>query len=365
MGLAPAPGGPADRLVAALHHGEQGNGLADARMVLAAAVAAELALTEPVAAAIVVGSTALRRCSPRADLDIVVITAEAAGDDRFTTRWDDGTRVEIERLGRDDAMALTAGPGWVWELRNAARLGTGIPVFDPERFGAALAVRAAAMAPSAERLEATLRSVYDTLIELGGDAGGPAPDRRLDALRGCLDNLGLLALLEHPRRYQKPKWVLADLLHASEFDLVDALLVAYGIGDGDETAIAGTRHLIDEAYAIAGVPAHDDLLARGHAPEWAEASYVSRTLDDAEDLAASGRMVEAQYTALFAARLVAGVLGTEQTDDRDVVETFAAHELDCTYIALFPAPAADDHDLLVAALAAARDRRRALESSPA
>jgi hypothetical protein len=45
----------------------------------------------------------------------------------------------------------------------------------------------------------------------------------------------------------------------------------------------------------------------GHAPQYAHASYVSRTLDDAEALAASGRRLEAQYVARFAARLAAAL----------------------------------------------------------
>lgn len=363
MERAPSPRGSADRLARALDSLDATDGLVDARLAIAASVTGDLARAEPVVAGLVVGSTALRRCSPRADLDLVVVTPESPGEDRFSTRWVDGTRVEVERLGRDDALALTAGDGWVWELRNAARLGTGVPVFDPDGFGARLAERASAMLPSAERYEATLRAVYEALIELGGRPEGD-PARRLDALRGCLDNLTLLALLERPRRYQKPKWALADLLYAGEHDLLDALLAAYGIGAAaadDRTRVAEARELIDLAFGIAGAPSHDALLAMGHAPEWVEASYVSRTLDDAGDLAASGRAVEAQYTALFAARLAAGVLVGDDNaaTGSGVVEVFTRHGLAEQYLALFPAPQDDGGELLPAALTAASDRRRA------
>ncbi|MDP1806508.1 MAG: hypothetical protein Q8K72_15135, partial [Acidimicrobiales bacterium] len=277
------------------------------RLALAARVAGA---SGPVVAALVVGSTALRRCSARADLDLVLVTGAATGPDRFSSQVIDGVRVEVERLGRRRALACTEGDGWLWELREAARLGCAEPVLDPTGVAAELAVRAASMTPRRARVEATLRDVYLSLVALGRGEGSPS--HRADALRGCLDNLALLALLEHPRRYQKPKWVLADLLHAGEGALVDAILAAYEIDAGDATtaqaAVAGAGEIIAGAYEIAGLPAHEELLAMGHAPEFAEASYVSRCLDDAGDLEASGRFVEARYVAAFAARLAAGLL---------------------------------------------------------
>jgi hypothetical protein len=307
---------------------------------LAAAVASE---SSEVAAALVVGSTALRRCSPRADLDVVLVTPSSPGPDRFSSHTVDGVRVEVERLGRRRALACTEGEGWVWELREAARLGCGVAVFDPTGFAAELAHRAAAMTPRRARVEATLRDVYLSLMDLDADR-----------LRGCLDNLALLALLEHPRRYQKPKWVLADLLHAGEHTLVDAILAAY---DGPP-ALAGARAIIDATYAIAGLPAHEEILAMGHAPRYAEASYVSRCLDDAEDLDASGRSTEARYVAVFAARLAAGLLGGTS----GVVGAFAERggdELAQRYLDLFPSTPADW--VGEAALAAADARRERLE----
>ena len=218
------------------------------RLELAASVAGGF---PDVVAALVVGSTALRRCSPRADLDIVLVTASSPGADRFSSLTVDGVRVEAERTGRRRALACTEGEGWVWELREAARLGCGVAVFDPTGFAAVLAERAAAMTPRRARVEATLRDVYLSLVALDADR-----------LRGCLDNLGLLALLERPRRYQKPKWVLADLLHAGEVALVDAILAAY---DGPP-ALAGAGEIIARTYEIAGLPTHEEVLAMGHAP---------------------------------------------------------------------------------------------------
>ncbi|HEX2119238.1 MAG TPA: hypothetical protein VHF91_08640, partial [Acidimicrobiales bacterium] len=181
----------------------------DARLAIARRVAEERSRAEDVVCALVVGSTALRRCSPRADLDLVLVTAARPTADRFQSEVVDGMRVEIERISHDEALERTAGDGWVWELRDAARLGCGMPVVDEDGFAAEFSRRAAAMVPRRDRYEATLRGIYLQLVEAGRAAGS----RAMDARRGCLDNLTLLALLERPRRYQKPKWALADLLH--------------------------------------------------------------------------------------------------------------------------------------------------------
>lgn len=348
----------ASTLAASLRSFETPDAVYRDRLALAARVAGE---SEPLVAALVVGSTALRRCSARADLDVVLVTEAPTGPDRFSSAVIEGVRVEVERLGRRRALASTEGDGWVWELREAARLGCAAPVLDPGGFAGELAARAAAMTPRRARVEATLRDVYLSLVALGRGAGDAA--HRADALRGCLDNLALLALLEHPRRYQKPKWALADLLHAGEDALVDAILAAYQIDAGDgpaaHAAVAGAGDVIARAYEIAGAPAHEELLAMGHAPEFAEASYVSRCLDDAADLEASGRFAEARYVALFAARLAAGLLrGTG-----GVIATLAARggdELARRYLALFDDAGPDD-GVVEAALAAADARRERLE----
>ena len=339
---------------------------------MAAQVTDEISATEPVVAALVVGSTALRRCSPRADLDLVVVTSSTPGQDRFESRTVDGVRVEIERLSRREALAVTAGGGWVWELRQAARIGCHVPILDPEGFAEILSRRAAAMTPWPDRFEETLRQVYLLIVDLGRDTGDPV--RRMDALRGCLDNLTLLALLEHPRRYQKAKWALADLLHAGERRLVGAILAAYGIGrsgpDSDATSarevVAGGRRLIDGVYRHAGLPDHELILGMGHAPELAEASYVSRCLEDAEDLESSGRFVEAQYAAKFACRLAAGLLAQPDADG-GLLDTLAAAEGDdlvSRYLFLFPSPDGPGTDLLESALTVTDARRHWLESLP-
>ncbi len=334
----------------------------EARLALSGRVAEERGRTEDVVCALVVGSTALRRCSRRADLDLVLVTPRDPEADRFESQVVEGVQVEIERMSEREALDRTAGEGWVWELRDAARLGSGIAVLDQADFAAELSRRAAAMVPRRDRFEAALRGVYLLLVE-----SGQADDTRgMEALRGCFDNLALLALLERPRRYQKPKWALADLLHAGEESLVDAVLAAYGVESDHPTpaerAVAAVRDVVEGVYELAGLPSHEAILAMGYAPDLAEASYVSRCLDDAEDLLGSGRFLEAQYVAKFAARLAAG-MATSATTGVGVVDAFAAlggPDLAARYLALFDDGRAPLDHLLAVALASADARRDGL-----
>jgi len=265
---------------------------------------------EPLRAALVVGSTALQRCSPRADIDVVLILDKATDRPAFDSLDVEDVHVEIERLTCAQALSLTAGDGWIWELRSAARLGCGLPVFDPAGFAARLRDSAAAQRPDPEAWESTLRDVYLGLTALGRQRT-LRPDHG-ETLRSVVDSLTVLVLLANPRRYQKPKWALADLVHAGELALVELVLGSYAIHSDDEAAARGaighTKALVAALYPAIGLPAHEALLAMGHAPRFSEASYVSRTLDDAEDLAASGRRVEAQYVARLAARLAAALV---------------------------------------------------------
>ncbi|MFI4973628.1 MAG: hypothetical protein ACHP84_03700 [Caulobacterales bacterium] len=318
---------PAVALVARLTRLANPQSLVDARLAIAREVAAQAAMKEPITAALVVGSTALGRCSAGADLDLVLVTPALSARATFETQTVRGVRVEIERMGQSQALAVTDGEGWIWELRQAARLACGVAVHDPQGFATRLAQRAASMRPWSSRCEAALRDVYVSVAELG--LAGGDPFRRAEVVRGCLDNLVVLALLERPRRYQKAKWALADLLHAGETDLVNAVLRAYGaVLDSTSSArqaIAAARALVEAVLRHCRAPSHDALIDMGYAPQFAEASYVSRCLADAEDLASSGRLLEAQYVARFAGRLAAGltspkhgapsILGTfEQTD---------------------------------------------------
>ena len=301
--------GVATRLAAALASRQTPDSVLADRLDLARRVVELVRETEPLSAALVVGSTALRRCSPRADLDVVLIADELGDRPAFESRDIDGVHVELERLTPAEALSMTGGGGWTWELRAAARLGCGLPVFDPRGFVARLRDRSAAQRPDIDRCEDVLRGVYMQLATLGSSAAlGRAEG---EAARGVFDNLVLLALLVRPRRFQKPKWALADLLHAGETALVEATLTVYGVGrdtaKAARAALTRTTALVDALYPKIGVPTHADLLAMGYAPDFADASYVSRTLDDAADLAASGRHLEAQYVAKFAARLAAGL----------------------------------------------------------
>jgi hypothetical protein len=210
----------------------------------------------------------------------------------------------------------------------------------------------------AEPYEETLRGVYALLAALGDDA----VDDGLESLRGCLDNLALLVLLEQPRRYQKAKWALADLLHAGETPLVEATLQAYGaIADSAPAAravLTGVRALMDGVYDALGGPDHETLIAMGYAPEHPSTSYISRGFADAEDLAASGRYLEAQYVAKFCARLLGGLCAPPDAV-LSLPEALGLRgaNLAGRYRRLFDVAGPAPRDLLQIAWASAEDRR--------
>jgi hypothetical protein len=304
----PAPG-LAGLLAAEVAAHETSEGALEHRLRLARRLVAAAGGAEPLRAGLVVGSTALRRCGPGADLDIVLISDGIGNQPPFESFDVDGVHIEIERLAWSEALSLTEGDGWTWQLRSASRLGCGLPVFDAGGFASRIRDRAAAQRPDAQRWESTLRDVYLGLTALGDQAA--LRSEHGETLRGVFDNLALLTLLNRPRRYQKPKWALADLIHAEHAPRMEAMLESYGIQSDTAmatmAAIDRTKALIAGLYPALGLPTHAALLAMGHAPQFAEASYVSRALDDAEDLAASGRRIESQYVAKFAARLAAAL----------------------------------------------------------
>lgn len=333
------------------------------RLDIASDVAAQQAREEPLVAAIVVGSTALGRSLPHADLDLVLITAAAPTAPTFESRTVGGLQVEIERITQDEALRICAGEGWIWELRNAARLGCGCPVLDPTGFAGVLERQASAMRPKRSLVRATLRDVYALLADIGASDG--ALIHRAEALRGCVDSLTILTLLDHPRRYQKAKWVLADLVHAGEDSFVDLLLAAYGIVGEDPAAVRITllraRTLVEAAHAARGAPSHDELLAKGYAPDFVEESYVSRCLADATDFASAERWIEAHYVARFAARLAAAEASLDQSPsllggltarDSGLAELYCRFDEGASPI--------DVGGLLAVALDAADDRLRGL-----
>ena len=304
--------GPARSLAAEIGVHEVSQGTLEHRLGLARRVVADAQRSERLHAGLVVGSTALRRCGPRADLDIVLILDGPSDHPPFESRDIEGVHVEIERLPHHDAVSLAMSDGWTWELRAASRLGCGLPVFDPHGFATRMRNQAAAQQPDAQCWESTLRDVYLSLCVLGNTAALGTVHG--ETLRSVFDKLTLLTLLRGPRRYQKPKWALADLIHAGHASLCEAVLNCYGIRSNSvkatAAAIGRSKALVAALYAATCVPTHATLLAMAHAPQFAEASYVSRTLDDAEELAASGCQLQAQYVAKLAARLAAALVSS-------------------------------------------------------
>lgn len=278
------------------------DGLLQARIDLAAQASTHLlGEGEPAPLAIaIVGSTAHARCLPGSDLDLVAITADPPPQ-AVTSRDRDGVRIDVEWLTADQARRDAGQGGWTWELRKSARLGTALPLHDPDRLFAELWRLAERARPDPARFADQLESVERQLKGLARADCNPDAE----ALRGALDPLAMLVLMTNPRRYQKAKWLLDDLLYAGHTTLAGAIVDACGIGARPLPAVlAGARTYVETALKQAGEPDIATLVAMGHAPDHAASSYVARTLDDAEDLAESGGYeAAAHYTACFAARL--------------------------------------------------------------
>lgn len=315
--------------------------LIEARLGIAARVAAGLVASPGVIAVAVVGSTALGRCSPTSDLDLVAIV-ELTPSGTVSSDVQDGVRVDVEWLSVDQACEDARCGGWTWELRKSARLGQALPLHDPGGLFDRLATLAANAEPDRVRYAEHLRDTETLLDAIVADDTWESAE----AFRGVVDMLALLVLLRTPRRYQKAKWALDDLAEQGEQALCGAIAEGYGIARGGAiAATAAARRYVAAALARAGEPDAATLVAMGYAPVHAAASYVARTLADADDRHADGDGAAAHFTAGFAARLAAALSAQP------------ARAKDADYRACFAGSAVTPRALAATRDAAARCRR--------
>lgn len=260
----------------------------------------------PVHAVLVTASTARNRASRDSDVDLAVVTSEpvARGIERrevgellLECEW-----MDVERARRvaaaDDGRDLKG-------LRESSRLGQAVAVFDPEGLVAELAAAARAVVPPQEMVDGRLTGAIETLDELIGAQAEPG-FVQWEMMRGLLDALAVVMLTLHPVRYQKPKWMIADLQDAGCEPLGELLLQAYGArGDAERGAVtvSRVRALLDRVAAEHGLPEVAAIGACGFAHEYPDWSYACRTLLDADSLSRDGAAASADYCAKFAARL--------------------------------------------------------------
>lgn len=240
-------------------------------------------------AVLVTGSVGRNRACPDSDLNLLVVHgSEPVTDDRGrpqdVRQVTDGIEVRIEYVSLDAAESLTAAldpsthpadafPAVLRRLALAARFG-GLPLLDEQGRAGRLADRAARQSVP----PALLAGRLDRVLHL---VRGPGADGRpgWEAVRTAAFELAVAALAARPARFQRPKWVPADLRTIGRPDLWEVLREAWQVA---ETGEAQVRERLREAAAS---PACDH-----------------RTLADARALLAAGRLVDAHFCARFATR---------------------------------------------------------------
>ena len=280
------------------------------RVDLAHRIARELAANGDVTAVLAGGSVAANRASADSDLDLIAITSSTERS-LSVERWErTGVVVEIDWLRLDAALEIAAGGERdVRELRRSARLGLALAVYDPEGVAGELAARARAAQPDLASAGERLLEAYDSFVALADDPTREAA-ASWEAMRALYDVISFLLLLASPLRYQKPKWVIADLDDTGNADVAAALLHAYGI-DGDEAgaaeAVASAARLVEVTAALRGLPPAETIRELGLVASFPEYSYLCHCVDDARSLLADRDFAGAAYAAKFSARMVAAL----------------------------------------------------------
>lgn len=330
---------------------------AERRLDIARRIAGELSADPAVVAVLAVGSVARGRCSADSDLDLAVLT-DTPPARPFESRDTDGVTVDLEWLSIADARRVASPPRRdLKALRDASRLGNGWPAFDRGGVSHALRAAAAALVPDEAETRAHIEGAYRTLIVAVERLRG-RPAAQWDALRGVYDSVAHVLLQLRPERFQKPKWVVQDLVAAGEPSAARGLLEAYG-ARGESAAlalrtVAAAEAVVEAAAAAVGDPGYRETLALGFTEVHAGFSFVCRCVEDARSLIADGATAEGEYVAKFAARLAVVHVAARQDVDGPgeggllpVLDSLGEAELSRRYGALFPEAdrAAPGHDV--------------------
>jgi hypothetical protein len=277
-----------------------------ARRVDAAHALLPSLLADALASAVLIsGSCARNRSSRDSDVDLVVIAPRT--HPRTERREMDGLLFECEWMDEERARHVAAGGDRrdLKGLREASRLACAIAIHDPANLAAELRAIGNAVVPSLAELDERLtRAVValDTLVASAHEPGFV----QWEILRGIQDVLAVTTLSLHPLRYQKAKWVVADLVEIGRGDLAEALLRGYA-SSADAAAALRTVRAVEGIFAnIAdeeSLPGVEAVLAHGFVERFPGWSYACRTLADVVSLLGDGSAAAADYTAKFAARL--------------------------------------------------------------
>jgi predicted nucleotidyltransferase len=298
------------------------------RVDLAHRIARELAANAEVTAVLAGGSVAANRASDDSDLDLIAITTSTERSLSVERVERAGVVVEIDWLRLDTALEIAAGGELrdVRELRRSARLGLALAVYDPEGVARDLARRARAARPDLASAGERLLEAYDAFVALA-DAPTREPAASWEAMRALYDVISFLLLLASPLRYQKPKWVIADLDDTGNGDVAAALLHAYGIDGGEAgaaEAVESAARLVEVTAAARGLPPAETIRELGLVASFPEYSYLCHCVDDARSLLADRSFAAAAYAAKFSARMAAALReGSDGGEPEPEIEALA------------------------------------------
>ena len=279
------------------------------KVALARRLAEELAQQPDVLAVLLVGSVATGLDSEDSDVDLVVpIDREIEISEEYQQH---GTvRVGIERYPASLFSSLPKVPELDLEgLRNAGRFARGIVLASrwPELPRIQAAWRNARLKPEEA---GELFEVAEQATDVASfDETEPDADL-LWRIQGAASALAMLALALEPCRFQKPKWLMHDLMstgHRALAEQVERLTLGARADAGQAARIlaAAEQHL-DIARQLAGyAPLSFD-------PEQGELRvYVHQTYRDAASLLDDGDFSGSVFTSAYALRLMNAYLESE------------------------------------------------------
>lgn len=257
-------------------------------------------------AAFVGGSVARNRASHDSDLDLMLVTHGASHSGLTDRRTANDVVVESTWFTAEEALeqAACAKDASMAALRRSGRWGTALAIFDRTDLTEALRAAAATATPDLAMLARRVDCMRAAVSDLR--AGDVAQPEACDRLRTVFDNSAVLLLTLSPMRYQKPKWVVADLTDAGHRELVNALLVANNVAGTATAASAAVDRSATFVEGIAhalGLPPFDTVRELGLMEDYPEYSYLCQCVDDARSLLADGFYADAEYASAFNARM--------------------------------------------------------------
>ena len=216
------------------------------------------------------GSVARDHCSHDSDLDLAVIVDDEAGPRRIDSCRRDGIAVDRDWIPKSEALALVSqSTADVKGLRESSRLGSGLVVYDRAGLSETFRRAASEQLPPRADLQQRLSRAFLTLSHAIDNWRHDA-SQAWETLRSIYDNVTFVALVLHPIRYQKAKWIVSDLAYTGNDLLLQGLLEAYSVNDSFRRArqtIEASRQFLRQLAESLQLPGYEEIIAMGYAPQ--------------------------------------------------------------------------------------------------